>query len=181
MMNFNRILALMLLTALVLPILAVNPAGGAADASGSMSDWSAVQPFRTLAQATSSTAGWSVVGTPGSQPGRNDILNPVINGLPTGSEIHDMASANDGNTVAAIVTVNGKAFDPSAASTPLSILYSTNTMGMSWSTDAYNNLVHTLGWQSGRQVFNIAIAPDDPKYYAVTSGQGNPLATPYGP
>jgi len=128
-----------------------------------------------MRSAVSADAGaWSVVGTPGSQSARNDILNPVVSGLPTGSEIHDMASGNDGQTIAAVVTVNAKAIDPAAASTPLSVIYSTNTAGISWSTDAYTRLIHAYGWQPGRQVFNIAIACDSSNVWLISVGASGP-------
>jgi len=127
-----------------------------------------------LSPVAADAGAWSVVGTPGSQSARNDMLNPVVDGLPTGSEIHNMVSGNDGVTIAAVVTVNGKSFDPAAASTPLSIIYSTNTGGISWSTDAYLRLINNHSWQAGRNVFNIAIACDSSNVWVASVGASGP-------
>ena len=133
-------------------------------------------PLSMHSPVSADAGAWSVVSTPGSQSARNDILNPVVNGLPTGSEIHDMASGNDGLTIVAVVTVNAKALDPTAASTPRSIIYSTNNSGISWSTDAYMRLTHANGWriQPCGQVFNIAIAPDTARCWVVSVGATGP-------
>ena len=113
---------------------------------------------------------WDTVSTPNSVPNKNDVLNPYISGGFTGSEIRDLSIGNNGTTLIAAVTVDARYIDPAAASVPLGILLSTNTEGISWSASAYQRLIMSPGWTAGNQVYNVLIAPDDPKIWALTAG-----------
>ena len=109
---------------------------------------------------------WETVSTPNSEPGKNDVLNPYFATLPTGSEVRDLAVGSDGKTLLVAVTVDGRYIGLGAG--PVGVLMVSANGGISWSTAADQALRGAgLG---GNHVYNIAIAPDDPKVWAVTAG-----------
>ena len=109
---------------------------------------------------------WDTVSTPNSVPGRNDVLNPWLGGDHTGSEVRDLAVGSDGKTLLAAVTVDGRYINLGAV--PVGVLMVSANGGISWNTAVDQSLRNAgLG---GNHVYNIAIASDDPKYWAVTTG-----------
>ena len=125
---------------------------------------------------------WCIRETPGSVGGSNDILNPF--GL--GSEIVAMDVGNDGATAIAAVRRT-----PNAANgeTDNIHLMTTNTNGISWTTGAGDHLIaqaraaFAAYWALPFDVWDVAIAPDDPNFWAVvTTGYdtvaGAPVAAP---
>lgn len=113
---------------------------------------------------------WDTITTPNSDPARNDVLNPYIGGYFTGSEIRDLSIGSDGTTLIAAVTVDARYINPAAAVGSLGILLYTNSGGISWSTSAYLHLIASKGWNIANQVYNVLIAPGDPRIWAVTVG-----------
>ena len=113
---------------------------------------------------------WDTITTPNSDPARNDVLNPYIGGYFTGSEIRDLSIGSDGTTLIAAVTVDARYINPAAAVGSLGILLYTNSGGISWSTSAYLHLIASKGWNIANQVYNVLIAPGDPRIWAVTAG-----------
>jgi len=115
---------------------------------------------------------WDTVTTPGSVPGKNDILNPYINinDTFTGSEIRDLAVGNDGKILLAAVTVDNRTVVGSNIPGPLGILYTTADGGISWSTAAYRRLASNNAWTPDKHVYNVTVAPDDEKIWVVAAG-----------
>jgi len=109
---------------------------------------------------------WDTVTTPNSEPGKNDVLNPYFATVPTGSEVRDLAVGSDGRTLLAAVTVDGRYVGLGAV--PVGALMVSANGGISWTTTSDRQLRGAgLG---GNHVYNVLIAPDDPKLWAVTAG-----------
>jgi len=119
---------------------------------------------------------WDTVTTPNSVLNKNDILNPYIGDIFTGSEIRDLAVGNDGRTLMAAVTVDNRTILGANNPGPLGVLYTTADGGISWSTAAYRRLVDNGAWAADKHVYNVTVAPDDTRIWAVTAG-----ATAAGP
>jgi hypothetical protein len=101
---------------------------------------------------------WDIVDMPGSVAARSDIL--------TTSEPTKLAVGSDGATILAIVNYN----HPSVGVT-LSMLYASNFMGLMWSPTAYFNLIGDANATAFTpNLFDVAIAPDDPAFWAVVTG-----------
>jgi len=115
---------------------------------------------------------WDTVITPNSVPSRHDILNPTFDSGTsfTGSEIRDLAVADDGKTLLAAVTVDNRTVSGANIAGPLGVLYSTSNGGITWSTSAYRRLADSAGWSADKHVYHVAVAPDDAKIWAVTAG-----------
>jgi hypothetical protein len=113
---------------------------------------------------------WDTITTPNSDPNKNDVLNPYIGGNFTGSEIRDLSVGSNGTTLIAAVTIDARYINPAAAAGPLGILLYTNSGGIAWSTSAYLHLISSSSWNTANQVYNVLIAPGDPKIWAVTAG-----------
>ncbi len=116
---------------------------------------------------------WETVTTPNSVPNKNDILNTYTNTVPTdptGSEIRDLAVGDDSKTLIAAVTVDNRTIANTNIPGPLGVLYSTADGGISWSLAAYRQLKLSTGWPAGAHVYNVVMAPDDPKIWAVSVG-----------
>ncbi|MGA9047901.1 MAG: fibronectin type III domain-containing protein [Dehalococcoidia bacterium] len=113
---------------------------------------------------------WETVSTPYSYPGRNDILNPLIGGAFTGSEIRDLSVGNDSTTLLTAVTVDARYINSAAASGPKGILLASADRGLSWTTAPYLHLINSAGWPAGNHIYNVLIASDDPKLWAATTG-----------
>ncbi len=126
---------------------------------------------------SSATAGimrWDTISTPNSQPDRNDVLNPLFSdNISCGSEIRDLAVSNDGKTLIAAMTVDnwtiksGSIGDPHG---PLGIIMASSNYGISWTYSPYIHLMNSSGWIAGSHVYNVRIAPDDPRLWAATAG-----------
>jgi hypothetical protein len=94
------------------------------------------------------------------------ILGP-LSGSPTSaiqscSELHDMAVGNDGKTI--VVT---------AYRTNHTRFYYSNKTGYQFSGSKWTALQRDL--PAGAQVYSVAIAPDNPKFYAVTTDVEVPI------
>ncbi|MDD5312017.1 MAG: hypothetical protein PHO26_03145 [Dehalococcoidia bacterium] len=119
---------------------------------------------------------WDTVNTPNSDAQRNDVLNPFFGGNFTGSEVRDLAVGGDGNTLLAAVTVNGPASGLGALPQQ-GVLFNSGNGGITWSTAAHRNLLAS-GMAAANHVYNVFIAPDDPKMWMVTVGGAAPGAGP---
>ncbi|MHB8085875.1 MAG: hypothetical protein ACYDHZ_08615, partial [Dehalococcoidia bacterium] len=113
---------------------------------------------------------WQTVSTPYSYPGRNDILNPLISGAFTGSEIRDLSIGNDGTTLLTGVTVDARFINAAAAPGRKGILLASSDRGLSWTDAPYLHLINSAGWTTGNHVYNVLIAPDDANLWAATAG-----------
>jgi len=103
---------------------------------------------------------WDTLEMPGSVVGKNDILH--------GSEVNRIAVGNDGVTVIAAVT------RAAAIATPYVLyLYTTATGGIVWEDNAYRHLraemTAAVVPPANQNVWDVAIAPDDPKLWAVVT------------
>ncbi len=127
-----------------------------------------LSPYRS--DADSGVMRWDTVNTPNSVNNRNDILNPYINNTFTGSEIRDLAVANDGRTLLAAVTVDNRTVAAANDPGPLGVLYTTANSGIYWNTAAYQRLAESAGWSADKHVYHVAVAPDDAKIWVVTAG-----------
>jgi len=103
----------------------------------------------SVAMADPGVCKWDYLVTPLVVPTRNDIVHC--------SELHDMAVGNDDKTI--VVT---------ARTTNNRFYYSSND-GRSFSGSKWNALNREPQWPAGARVYSVAIAPDDPKFYAVTT------------
>ncbi|MCX6001652.1 MAG: hypothetical protein NTY79_03855 [Chloroflexi bacterium] len=116
---------------------------------------------------------WQTVNTPNSDnTSKYDVLNPYFPPTDnfTGSEIRDLSVGNNGATLIVAITVDARFIDPGAVPGPLGIFLCTNTAGITWSASAYRQLITSPGWTAANQVYNVLIAPDDPKLWALTAG-----------
>jgi len=121
---------------------------------------------------------WDTVYTPGAIWNKGDIVNPYFPiGLdrPLGSDIVSYAVANDGRTMIASVLVDPLAINKPASSAgfAMSILYDSDSFGISFAPIKYKNLIRATGWQATNppwNIFHVAIAPDDPRFWAITVG-----------
>lgn len=134
--------------------------------AGSLLPGGLVQP----APASAGIMRWDTVTTPNSTPNKNDVLNPVFAGVPTGSEIRDLRVGNDGKTLIAAVTVDNRTLNNSWSGGAQGIVMSSNNRGISWTTASQAHLMSSPGWTQGNHVYNVCIAPDDTQVWAVTSG-----------
>ncbi len=100
---------------------------------------------------------WSVVNTPGAYPQRFDILSP--------GDIIDYAVGKSG----AILAVVRSTENTTPIQNPIqNALYFSKDNGISWSQGPYN--IMDL---SSEEIFNVAIAPDNPAIWAVTLSDDN--------
>jgi hypothetical protein len=125
---------------------------------------------------------WETVSTPNSQPNKNDVLNPLFSDNRSGgSEIRDLVVGNDSKTLVAAVTVDNWTSGiniPGAVISPdnvpghgaLGIIMASNTGGISWTQSPYLHLVNSTGWTMGNHVYNVRIAPDNPRLWVVSAG-----------
>lgn len=120
---------------------------------------------------------WDTVSTPASFPGKYDVVNPPFGTDNfTGSEIRDLAVGSDGKTLVAAVTVDNRTVNTSNVKGPLGVLFKSTTNGISWSLSAYRSLIGSAGWRAGDHVYNVVIAPDNPKIWAVSVGDNSTVA-----
>jgi len=129
-----------------------------------------LNPYRS--EADPGVMRWETVTTPNSVSNKNDVLNPTFNlgDTFTGSEIRDLAVADDGKTLLAAVTVDNRTVASSNNPGPLGVLYNTPNGGISWTTAAYRRLAGDDAWSVDKHVYHVAIAPDDANIWAVTAG-----------
>jgi len=121
---------------------------------------------------------WDTVSTPGSVFGRNDILNFHAAGQMTGrgSEIQDMAVANDGVTAAFIGRGSLGVLNELLALASINGIFVTNNSGISGQITRELGLMRVPQFRyifGGNELpvnlYSVAIAPDDPKIIAVTA------------
>ena len=122
------------------------------------------------AEASPGIMRWETVSTPYSYPGRNDILNPLIGGAFTGSEIRDLSVGSDGTTLLTAVTVDARYINTAAAPGPLGVLLASPDRGVSWTVAPYLHLVNAAGWTAGNHVYNVLVDGDDSRLWAATAG-----------
>ena len=124
---------------------------------------------------------WDTVATPGSYATQNDILNLHGMGANTGqgSEILDLATGNDGKTLIAIVrTFNNGA--TAATRFYFNRIYRSSNSGISFSASRDTALRRNAMWApagSNRNIFQVALAPDDPKFIVISSSAAVPTST----
>ncbi len=143
---------------------------------------------------------WDTVSTPNAVVGKNDILNPhlaavafpgpdVFADVARGSEIIAMAAGNDGMTdvfiarswlsaaTAGVLAANNPAQAAGwaiAANTYVNMFYYSNTLGIADTITRWFALVRHPNFPGGANLYQVAIAPDDPKVMVVTSDLGWP-------
>jgi hypothetical protein len=105
---------------------------------------------------------WDTISTPGSVIGRYDIVSP--------GDIIDYAVGKAGKVVA--VVRQNEATTTSGAQNKL---YYSNNYGMEWKDSAFKVLADYWG---DREIYNVAISPDNPSVWAVTYSEG---VYPYSP
>ena len=126
---------------------------------------------------------WDTVSTPNSVVGQNDLLNVHGLGANTGmgNEILSLAVGNDGMTLAAIVRTWSPPLNPAgAAGGYINEFYYSNTAGIAFIITRWTALIRRPNWPNlgvtqylGGNLFQVAIAPDDPKFIAVTADHIN--------
>ncbi len=140
---------------------------------------------------------WDTVSTPNFVDGKNDLMNMMAVGANTGmgSEIIDMAVGKDGATIAFIVrnwvdTKSAAIVIPNAATAHqtgwlyavnstlvggigfggyVNMLYVSSNSGLSASVSKYLSLARHTNFPGGANLYQVAIAPDDPKVIIVTA------------
>ena len=112
---------------------------------------------------------WDTVITPGSIINKWDILNLHGLGANTGqgSEVIDMAAANDGKTIAAIVRTWVPATTDIASSSGQyrNVIRMSQDFGISWRSPVYP----LLGESTYPNAFQVVFFPDDPTTVVVTT------------
>jgi len=130
--------------------------------------------FTQPSPASAGVMRWDTISTPNSQPNKNDVLNPLFSDdWSGGSEIRDLVTGSDGKTLVAAVTVDNWTISPGSTGQPhgpLGIVMSSNNGGISWTQSPELHLMNSSGWTPGNHVYNVRIAPDDPRLWAVTAG-----------
>ena len=104
---------------------------------------------------------WDTISTPGSFLGRYDIVSP--------GDIIDYAVGKLGKVVAIVRVTENTTLGAQNK------LYYSNNYGIEWKDSAYKVLADYWG---DREMYNVAIAPDNPSVWAVTYSEN---ATTYSP
>ncbi|MCX6006278.1 MAG: hypothetical protein NTZ34_03340, partial [Chloroflexi bacterium] len=115
---------------------------------------------------------WDTVSTPGSYPTQNDILNFHATGANTGqgSEVLDLAVGSDGTTLIAIV----RTWSSATAKYYVNKIYRSANSGISFSGSRDSALRRNPVWAAtgkNRNIFQVALAPDDPKFIVISTSQ----------
>src|SRR4030042_5111591 len=110
-----------------------------------------------IASAESNVLKWARIDTPGTVPGKNDIVSPC--------EVNQIAIGSDGKTFYAVDIPNASNITGSKA------LYKSTDSGISWKDTISRNLYKTMtpGEQINFRLWNVAIAPDNIKLIAVVT------------
>jgi hypothetical protein len=82
------------------------------------------------------------------------------------SEIVDLAVGSDFNTMYAIVTLYNTNLQ--GAGLGINVLFVSSVKGLLWSISKYYALQRETGWGT-RELYQVAVAPDNPNFIAVTS------------
>ena len=163
---FGLLVALMLVVSFVLPTNLVSPSAVSADPG---------------------ICKWDILWTPGSLPFKGDIQN--TGGF--GNELIDMAVGGDSGTIVWVIkgfqAVVGTMPSPPGNTVRSTLALSVNN-GLTLSGTPNANLLRAgqvqQGWSGIEDVYLVAIAPDDPKFWAVATdaAQAFPGGTaPKGP
>jgi hypothetical protein len=111
----------------------------------------------SAAQADPGVCKWDTLREPGALTGAESIVcNDII----------DMAVGSDFNTIVAIIKENA----PPLITTNLVKI--SVFKGIFWSSTPFSALNRTSGWTAGNQVYQVAMAPDNPSFFVVTSDNG---------
>jgi len=97
---------------------------------------------------------WDTVATPGSVYGRFDVLNP--------SDIVSLAAGSLGRVVAVV-----RVAETTLSGAQNQLFYS-NNYGIEWKDAAFYTL-NSGGW-GNNEIFEIAVAPDNPNVWAIVAG-----------
>jgi len=144
---FGILVALMLIVSFVIPANLVSPSAVEADPG---------------------ICKWDTVYTPGSLPLKGDLQN--------NSDILDMAVGGDAGTIVWIIreripTLPG--IPPVLWATNQNMVISSVNMGVNVSSTPFYNLfraaTNQIAWVGGEQLYQVAVAPDNPKFWAVTA------------
>ncbi len=110
-----------------------------------------------IASAESNVLKWTRIDTPGSVPGKNDIVSSC--------EVNKIAIGSDGKTFYAVDIPNASNINGSKA------LYKSTDSGISWSDTISKNLYKTMtpGEQINFRLWNLAVAPDNVNFIAVVT------------
>ncbi len=98
---------------------------------------------------------WEIVPTPGYYQLRFDIVSP--------GDIIDFAVGSGGRVVAVV-----RIPETTTPAGYQNVIYVSNDNGITWSDSAYNALQES-DWLDN-EIFNVAIAPDNPDEWAITAG-----------
>ncbi len=123
---------------------------------------------RATVEADPGVMRWSTVDTPGRLAGGvGDITNDWgING----SAIHDLAIGPDSMTLLASIRDIPTPFTGVPVGTGMTnMIRSSPFMGVMWPGSVYNAALRATGWLAGTQIYQVAIAPDDAKFWAITT------------
>jgi hypothetical protein len=135
---------------------------------------------------------WDTVSTPNSVAGKNDVRNyhgPTWSVDGWGNDILSMAVGNDGMTLAFISrTYAGPADGWTATPSGLhNVLYYSNMAGIFTGSSRYGALARNVQWAAymatgaSPELFQVVLAPDDPKFVVVSSNIGGATALTAGP
>jgi len=144
---FGILAVLMLVASFVVPVNLVSP---------------------STAQADPGICKWDTLREPGSLTGTEVIGR--------NTDILDLAVGNDFNTVVAVVDENVPTYVLAGGiGGPINLFKWSNTKGIFWSAAKWLALTRHPNWvlpiagRFSRQVYQVAMAPDDPNFYAVTT------------
>jgi hypothetical protein len=120
---------------------------------------------------------WDTLKEPGNLPGTEVIAR--------GTDIIDLAVGSDSNTVVAVVDEGPTSYSAG----PTNLFKWSNTRGLFWTSSKWLALTRKPEWggtfingfpadRLTRQCYQVAMAPDDPDFFAITTDNGTPLSGP---
>ena len=114
---------------------------------------------------------WDTIREPGSLPGTM-ALAPA-------TEPIDIAIGSDGKTVVVVYTMA----QPALPTGSLNLFIYSDSGGIFWTATRWTALIREPQWTPGvfRNVYNVAMAPDNPKVFAVTTDAAWPAGFAAGP
>jgi hypothetical protein len=153
---FGIVAVLMLVASLVMPANLISP---------------------DAAQADPGICKWDTLKEPGNLPGTEVIAR--------GTDIIDMAVGSASNIIIAVVNEGPDSYAPG----PTNLFKWSNTSGLFWTSSKWLALAREPEWggvfingfpadRLTRQCYQVAIAPDDPDFFAITTDSGTPLSGP---
>ncbi len=131
----------------------------------------------SVAQADPGVCKWDTLEEPGNPSGTEVIAR--------GTDIIDLAVGSDSKTVVAIVNEG----PPSYEAGPTNLFKWSNTRGLFWTSSKWLALTREPEWGGAfidglpadrltRQCYQVALAPDDPDFFAITTDNSTPLSGP---